>query len=197
MPDPIGIVLLAAGRGTRFGEAAKMLGLLDGKPLVRHAAECAVAANLGPVAVVLGAHGAAVRQALAGLDLRMVDNPAYAEGMSTSLRCGLDALPEPTAIIVMLGDMPRIRPAHLATLAASFVAADPAPAAIVPVHRGARGNPVLLNRALLARDLTSLGGDQGAGRLLAARTDVVELEMDAAVTLDIDTQAALIDAARA
>lgn len=174
-----------------------MLGLLDGKPLVRHAAECAVAAKLGPVAVVLGAHGAAVRQALAGLDLRMVDNPAYADGMSTSLRCGLDALPEPAAIIVMLGDMPRIRPAHLAILAASFVAADPAPAAIVPVHRGARGNPVLLNRALLVRDLASLGGDRGAGRLLAARTDVVELEMDAAVTLDIDTQAALIDAARA
>ncbi|WP_027171937.1 nucleotidyltransferase family protein [Methylobacterium sp. 10] len=196
MPDPIGIVLLAAGRGTRFGEAAKMLGLLDGKPLVRHAAECAVAANLGPVAVILGAHGAAIRQALDGLHLRIVDNPAHAEGLSTSLRCGLDALPEPAAIIVMLGDMPRIRPAHLAALAASFVAANPAPAAIVPVHRGARGNPVLLNRVLLAPDLASLSGDQGAGRILAARTDVVEREMDAAVTLDIDTQAALIDAAR-
>ena len=43
MPDRIGIVVLAAGRGTRFGGASKMLGTLDGKPLVRHAAESAVA----------------------------------------------------------------------------------------------------------------------------------------------------------
>ncbi|MCC0804693.1 nucleotidyltransferase family protein [Methylobacterium sp. W2] len=197
MPETIGIVLLAAGRGTRFGEAAKLLALLNGKPLVRHAAETAVAAKLGPMAVVLGAHGAAVRQALAGLDLRIVDNPAHAEGLSTSLRCGLDAVPEASAVIVMLGDMPRIRPSHLASLVEAFLAADPAPAAIVPVHRGVRGNPVLLHRPLLAHDLASLTGDQGAGRLLAARTDVVELEMDAAVTLDIDTQAALIAAARA
>lgn len=197
MPDRIGIVLLAAGRGTRFGQASKMLGTLDGKPLVRHAAESAVAAKLGPVAVVIGAHGAAIRQALAGLDLRFIDNPAYADGLSTSLRCGLDALPDPDGIIVMLGDMPRVRPSHLATLAAAFLAADPVPAAIVPVHRGVRGNPVLLNRALLAPDLASLTGDQGAGRLLAARTDVVEWEMDAAVTFDIDTQAALIAAAGA
>ncbi|KQP41769.1 nucleotidyltransferase family protein [Methylobacterium sp. Leaf106] len=197
MPDAVGIVLLAAGRGTRFGSAAKMLALLDGRPLVRHAAEIAIAANLGPVAVILGSHGAAVRQALAGLDLRIVDNPAHAEGLSTSLRCGLDALPETARIIVMLGDMPRIRPSHLASLVEAFLAADPAPAAIVPVHRGSRGNPVLLNRALLASDLASLTGDQGAGRILAARTDVVELEMDAAVALDIDTQAALIAAARA
>ncbi|CAA2102452.1 Molybdenum cofactor cytidylyltransferase [Methylobacterium bullatum] len=197
MPDAIGIVLLAAGRGTRFGEAAKMLALLDGKPLVRHAAETAVAATLGPVAVVLGAHGALVRQALDGLELRIVDNPAHAEGLSTSLRCGLDALPEAAAVIVMLGDMPCIRPSHLASLVEAFLAADPPPGAIVPVHRGSRGNPVLLNRALLASDLASLTGDQGAGRILAARTDVVELEMDAAVALDIDTQAALIAAARA
>ena len=197
MPETIGIVLLAAGRGTRFGEAAKMLALLDGKPLVRHAAETAIAANLGPMAVVLGAHGASIRQALAGLDLRIVDNPAHVEGLSTSLRCGLDAVPEASAVIVMLGDMPRIQPAHLLSLVEAFLTVDPAPAAIVPIHHGSRGNPVLLNRALLARDLASLTGDQGAGRILAARTDVVELEMDAAVTLDIDTHSALIDAARA
>ncbi|GJE17823.1 nucleotidyltransferase family protein [Methylobacterium marchantiae] len=196
MPDTIGIVLLAAGRGTRFGAAPKMLGSLDAKPLVRHAAEAAVDAGIGPIVVVLGAYGEAVRQALSGLHLGVIDNPNYAEGLSTSLRCGLDAVSETKGIIVMLGDMPRIRPAHLAHLAYTFLAFDPAPPAIVPIHGGRRGNPVLLNHRLLAPDLASLKGDQGAGRILAARTDIVELEMDAAVIFDIDTPSALKDAAR-
>ncbi|WP_019905616.1 nucleotidyltransferase family protein [Methylobacterium sp. 77] len=196
MPKTIGIVLLAAGQGTRFGVAPKMLGLLDGKPLVRHAAEAAVAAACGSIAVVLGAHAVAVREALSGLDVRFVDNPAYAEGLSSSLRCGMDALPDVAGAIVMLGDMPRIRAMHLRSLVEVFQARDPAPAAIVPIHRGLRGNPVLLNRHLLGRDLAALTGDHGAGRILAARQDIVELEMDAAVAFDIDTRAALMDAAR-
>ena len=198
MAEAIGIVLLAAGRGTRFGPASKLLGLLDGKPLIRHAAEAALAGGLGPVVAVLGAHGDAVRAALAGLALRLVDNPAYAEGLSTSLRAGLDALPASiTGTLVMLGDMPRVSPEHLARLGQAFRDADPQPAAVVPVHDGRRGNPVLLNRRLLAPALASLTGDQGAGRMLASRGDVLELTMDAAVTVDIDTPDALIAAAGA
>ncbi len=195
MAEAVGILLLAAGRGSRFGAAPKLLAPLDGRPLVRHAAEAAVAASLGPVVAVLGAHADPVREALAGLDLRLVHNPAHDEGLSSSLRRGLDALPGTVrGAIVMLADMPRIGPDHLARLAAAFASRDPAPAAVVPVHGGRRGNPVLLDRTALARDLASLTGDQGAGRLLAARTDVLELEMDAAIRLDIDTPAALAEA---
>lgn len=187
-----GIVVLAAGRGTRFGTEPKLLSRLDGKPLVRHAAETALAARLGPVVVVLGAHADAVRAVLAGLDLAMVDNPLFAQGLSTSLLAGLAALPERVeAVCVLLADMPRIAPAHLAALAEAYRAADPAPAAVVPVHGGRRGNPVLLNRRRLGADLAALTGDQGAGRLLAGRSDVIELAMDAAVAADIDTPEAL------
>lgn len=196
-PEPVGLVLLAAGRGTRFGPEPKLLGLLGGRPLVRHAAEAALASGARPIVVVVGAHAPAVRAALRGLDLRLVDNPRYAQGLSTSLRAGLDALPGAVgAALVMLGDMPRITAAHLDMLAAAYRAAEPRPAAVVPVSGGRRGNPVLLDRRALAPDLAALTGDHGAGRVLAARDDVLEVAMDRAVALDIDTPAALAAAGR-
>ncbi|NEU13056.1 nucleotidyltransferase family protein [Methylobacterium sp. BTF04] len=191
MPE-IGIVILAAGRGTRFGAEPKLLSLLGGKPLVRHAAAAAVASRLGLVIVVLGAHGEAMRAALDGLDLTLVDNPHFADGLSTSLRAGLAAMPDTvTGVLVLLADMPRITADHLTALADAYSGADPAPAAVVPVNAGRRGNPVLLDRRRLADDLASLTGDQGAGRILARRSDVLEVAMDAAVAADIDTPAAL------
>ncbi|GJD62277.1 nucleotidyltransferase family protein [Methylobacterium frigidaeris] len=193
MPEPIGTVLLAAGRGTRFGASPKLLSPLDGKPLVRHAAEAAVAAGLGPVVAVLGHAGEAVRDALAGLPLTLVENPDYAEGLSTSLRAGLGAMPQSvSAALVLLGDMPRVGPGLLVRLADAFRAAPVAPSAVVPVRDGQRGNPVLLNHRLLGPGLAILTGDRGAGPLLARRDDVLELPVDeAGVLIDVDTPAAL------
>ena len=191
MPD-IGLLLLAAGRGTRFGASPKLLQSWRGKPLVRHAAEAALDSGLGPVVAVLGAHADLVGPALDGLDLARVTNQAHGDGLSTSLQVGLAALPDRVdAVLVLLGDMPRITPHHLNQLADAFRRADPAPSAVVPVHADQRGNPVLLNRRLLACALAKLRGDQGAGRLLAGRSDVFELAMDAAVTQDVDTPAGL------
>ncbi|GJD88234.1 MULTISPECIES: nucleotidyltransferase family protein [Methylobacterium] len=192
-PPGIGIVLLAAGRGTRFGPEPKLLAALGGRPLVRHAAEAACEAacawGLGPVVAVLGAHAPAVRAALSGLDIRFVENPAYADGLSTSLRAGLAALPEACpGAVVMLGDMPRVAPALLRRLAEAF---DGRAAAIVPVWQGRRGNPVLLNHRRLAPELDGLAGDRGAGPLLAGRPDVVEIAGEAGSGLDIDTPEAL------
>ncbi|MGU3536891.1 nucleotidyltransferase family protein [Methylobacterium sp. A54F] len=193
MTEPaIGIVLLAAGRGTRFGPEPKLLAPLDGRPLVRHAAEAACAAGLGPVVAVVGAHAERVRAVLAGLDLSIVENPSFADGLSTSLRAGLAALPEAVgAAIVLLGDMPRIGPDHLRALARAYRGADPRPAAVVPVAQGRRGNPVLLDLRRLGADLAALHGDRGAGPLLARRPDVLEIPGDPATALDVDTAAAL------
>ncbi|AWN46940.1 4-diphosphocytidyl-2C-methyl-D-erythritol kinase [Methylobacterium terrae] len=198
MPEPIGTVLLAAGRGTRFGASPKLLSPLDGKPLVRHAAEAALAGDLGPVVAVLGHAGEGVRAALAGLPLTLVENPDYAEGLSTSLRAGLGALPDTVAAaLVLLGDMPQVGPDVLVRLAEAFRSAPAAPAAVVPVRDGQRGNPVLLNRRLLAEGLAGMTGDRGAGPLLARRDDVLELAVeDAGVLVDVDTPAALAGLSR-
>lgn len=195
MPEPrIGAVILAAGRGTRFGPEPKLLALLDGEPLVRHVAKAALASSARPVVVVLGAHSAAVGTALGGLDLHRVDNPDHAAGLSTSLRAGLAAMPdEIDAVVVLLGDMPRITVAHLDGLIAAYRDADIRPGAVVPMSAGRRGNPVLLDLRKLAGPLGALSGDRGAGPLLAGRDDVIEVEMDEAVAFDVDTPAALAD----
>ena len=188
----IGSVLLAAGSGRRFGPEPKLLADLDGMPLVRHAALAALAARPRPVIVVLGAHAEVVRAALAGLDLTTIENPCFADGLSTSLRAGLGALPRVTeAAVVLLGDMPRVAARDIDRLADAFSAAFPRPAAVVPVHAGRRGNPVLLDLRTLADAIGALTGDRGAGPLLRARTDVLEIAGDAANALDVDTAEAL------
>lgn len=191
MPE-VACLLLAAGRGTRFGASPKLLATLDGRPLVRHAAEAALAASARPVVAVLGAHAEDVASALDGLDLTLVRNPAFAEGLSTTLRAGIAALPPRcTAVIVLLGDMPRVTPQMIDSLARAFIADGGTASAVVPVHEGRRGNPVLLNLTILGRDIAALTGDRGAGPLLAGRADILEITGDPGTALDIDTPDAL------
>ncbi len=194
MSSRVAAVLLAAGRSTRYRAAGgtdptKLVAAFRGEPLVRHAARAALAAGLAPVVAVTGQTPAAVERALAGLDVTLAHNAAFADGLATSLRCGLAAVPEDApAAVVLLGDMPLVSPAVLRTLVAAFANAD----AVVPLWRGERGNPVLLGRGLFAA-AAALTGDEGARRLLRDPSlRVVELDVeDEAVRLDVDEPADL------
>lgn len=190
----IGAIILAAGRASRFGAGAddsKVLARLDGKPLVRHVAEAALASRARPVVVVIGHAGAGVRAALDGLDATIVDNPHAASGMAGSLKAGVAALPADCAgALILLADMPRVRARTLDALIAAYAAGDRRPDAVAPVFAGRRGNPVLLGRALFGA-VAGLEGDVG-GRALLAQADVREIEVDdPGVSIDIDTRAAL------
>ncbi len=158
---------------------------------MRHAAEAATASGADPVLAVLGHRGADVLASLAGLPVRPVPNPAYADGLSTSLRAGFAALPaEAEGAIVLLGDMPLVTPALIDGLIAAWLSGGE-PDAVVPTLRGRRGNPVLLSRRL-GPLVEALTGDHGAGPLLRDRPGVLEIELDvAAVALDVDTPDAL------
>jgi molybdenum cofactor cytidylyltransferase len=187
---PIAGLVLAAGRSSRMGDANKLIQILRGKPLVRHAVEAALASQASPVLVVTGHEEDKVIQALAGLDVSFIHNPAFAAGMATSLRVGLRALPENSAgAAVLLGDMPNVTPAIIDRLIA---AATPEAKAVVPTLLGQRGNPALLMRSILP-DALELTGDQGARKLLeAAGEAVIEIAIDdPAIALDIDTPDAL------
>ncbi len=184
----VAAILLAAGRGTRFGEEPKLLAQVGGKALVRHVAEAAVHSTAGPVIVVTGHRAEAVQAALQGLPVWIVPNPLFADGLSTSLKAGFSTLPpNARAAIVLLGDMPFVRPELIDALVASWHDMGE-PAALVPVLNGQRGNPVVLSRALEAT-ITELSGDIGAGSVLRGRSDVLELPTeDAAIIQDIDTR---------
>lgn len=195
MSPDIGAIVLAAGRGTRFGEAPKMLAVLAGRPLVRHVAEAALAGRLRPVLVVVGHRAEEVGAALDGLPVALVENPAFAEGLSTSLKAGAAALPAGLGgAFVLLGDMPLVGAGLIGRLAEAWREAGQ-PAALVPTYGGKRGNPVLLGRAILDR-VGTLSGDAGAGPLLKSEPGILAWPVDdPAVAVDIDTPEALAAAA--
>ncbi len=189
----VAAIILAAGRSTRMG-ANKLLADVGGAPMVRVVAQAVLASAARPVLVVTGHQADEVRAALAGLEVKCVANPDFAQGLATSLKAGLRAVPsDADGVLVVLGDMPRVTSEHLDRLSAAF-AASGGSAVIVPTHEGRRGNPVLWPRALFA-GMLALDGDAGARRLLASHADrvrEVDLATDA-IFLDVDTPEALAD----
>ncbi|HWV82795.1 MAG TPA: molybdopterin-binding/glycosyltransferase family 2 protein [Hyphomicrobiaceae bacterium] len=188
----IASIVLAGGRSTRYGQRNKLLEALDGVPLVVRAVQAALASRASPVIVVTGYEAPAVENALAGLDVRIVHNPDFADGLSTSLKTGIAALPDDVdGAIVSLGDMPRIEARHLDRLISAFSPKE-GRGIVVPIHLGKRGNPVLFARAYFP-ELLAIEGDTGARHIIAASaSEVAEVDLGTdAIFLDIDTPEAL------
>ena len=181
----IAALVLAAGRGDRFG-GDKVVAELFGIPLVRHVVDRLSLAGLSPVIVVAGQSIEAVSAALEGSDAMIIENPRPEEGMSSSLRLGVEAIPEECdAFLVALGDQPLIDVTVVRALIDTW--RDSNAAAVVPVYRDGRGNPVLFD-ATMARRLRSLEGDAGARDLLHAMGDrVVRITLEADAPRDVDT----------
>jgi molybdenum cofactor cytidylyltransferase len=188
----IAAVVLAAGRSTRMGAVNKLIAEIGGKPLVRIAAEQALASRASPVIVVTGHERDKVAAALDGLPVKLVHNADYAEGLGTSLKAGIAAVPaDADGAVVCLGDMPQVNAALIDKLIAAF---DPEKGAlvVVPSIEGRRGNPVLWSRRFFA-DLMQIQGDIGARHLIGAYAEAVAevpVEGDAALT-DVDTPESL------
>lgn len=182
----IGAVVLAAGRGTRFG-STKQLALIGGRPLVCVTAESILGSGLADVVVVVGHDAARVREALDDMPVRVVVNDRFAEGMATSIGAGIAALDaDVAAALVVLGDQP-VRAGVVAQLIERWRAGDPV--IVAPVYAGARGNPVLFDAALFP-DLMRLSGDRGARDLLEAAPERVTLvDFDYATPIDVDRMA--------
>src|SRR5262249_18795033 len=155
------------------------------------AGKAALGSRAASVIVVAGGGAGEVEGALAGLGVKRVHNPAYAGGLSTSLRAGLAALPaDVDGAVVVLGDMPGITPETIDRLIEAFRPGEGA-LIVVPTFQGKRGNPVLWS-ARFFDERKRIEGDAGGGDVIAANPDVVvEVELGAAVALDIDTPAEL------
>ncbi len=187
----IGAVVLAAGRASRMG-TNKLLEPVGGKPLVRRAAEAAVRSAADPVIVVTGNEAEAVKAALADLQVTFVENSDFAMGLSTSLKCGVSAVPDTAdGAVILLGDMPEVSAALVDKLIAAF---DPSEGRAICVagRGGRRGNPVLWARRFFG-EIARLDGDVGAKALMAVYDELVcEVEAaDDAPLIDLDTREAL------
>ncbi len=188
----VAAVVLAAGQSRRMGGPNKLLIEVGGKTMVRRAVEAALSARCTPVVVVTGHMREQVEAALNGLPVRFVHNLAYGDGLSTSLRAGIGALPESVdAAVVCLGDMPRVTGRLVSALIGAFNPTE-GRSIVVPTHAGKRGNPVLWAREFFA-EMRDLAGDVGAKGLIGRHDDVlaeVELADDASL-VDVDTPEAL------
>jgi molybdenum cofactor cytidylyltransferase len=188
----IAAVVLGAGRSSRMGGPNKLIAEINGKPLIRMVAEQALASRARPVIVVTGHQRERVEAALAGLPVQFVHNPHFAEGLGTSLKAGIAALPpDADGAIVCLGDMPQIDAALIDRLTGAI---DPDKGALiaVPVIDGKRGNPVVWSRRFFP-DLMTVEGDVGARYLIGRYAEAVaEVPVEgSAVFTDVDTPEAL------
>lgn len=182
----VAAIVLAAGRSSRMAPRNKLLELVEGKPIVAHVAGVALASGADPVIVVTGFDAPRIEQALRDLKVTIAPNPGFEEGLSTSLRRGLVALPRDSdGALILLGDMPAVEVEVIRALIAAFTGRD---AICVPVHRGKRGNPVLWGRSYFA-EMMRLAGDVGAKQLLAKHRDcVTEVAVGSnGIFADVDT----------
>jgi CTP:molybdopterin cytidylyltransferase MocA len=161
-------LVLAAGGGRRFG-SAKQLATLRGRPLLEHALAAVV--DVSPRIVVLGHAAGEIQERVDLHGATPVVCPEWEEGQAASLRCGLAAVADADAVLVVLGDQPGLTAAAVDALLAAGGDDD----AVRAAYGGTPGHPVLLRRPLLAR-AGELRGDGGFRDLLRdARVGTVEV----------------------
>lgn len=194
----IAAIILAAGSSSRMGEGRhKLLLPLGGQAVLAHVVAATLASEARPVVIVLGHQAELVRasiDAYAGYPaLTIVENPAYQQGMSGSLRLGLQTLlaeqsfgQQPAGALIVLGDQPLMTAQVLDRLIATRETTGKA--IVAPLYDGKRGNPVLFD-ARLFPELLNVTGDEGGRRVVEQhRADMATIEMDDALTsYDVDT----------
>ena len=188
----IGALLLAAGQSRRMGGPNKLLAEIDGTPMVARVAQRLLASRARPIIAVLGNRADEIDAALGRLPVERVRNPDFADGLSTSLKRGIAALPaDLDGVLVCLGDMPLVSGRHVDRLIAAFNPLE-GRAIIVPTRHAKRGNPVLWARRFFP-EMARIAGDVGARHLIGEHAEMIaEIEMDDdAILVDIDTPDAL------
>jgi CTP:molybdopterin cytidylyltransferase MocA len=189
-----GLVILAAGASRRMG-SPKQLIELDGKPLIVRAAEAALAAQVWPVVVVLGAHAAAIRPVLAHLPVLIVENSAWSEGMASSIREGISAIRQFSrgidAAILALCDQPAFSAETVARLLQGHRTTGRG--IVAARYDGRLGAPALFTREHFAA-LAALTGEEGARDLIngdpvrVATVDLPELAHDLDTPADLNRE---------
>jgi molybdenum cofactor cytidylyltransferase len=177
--------LLAAGGSRRLGHP-KQLVRVDGEALVRRAARAVLGAGVASLTVVLGARAGAIALELAGLPLRVAENPRWEEGMGTSIRCALDALAGAEArdgLLLLTCDQLEVTSAHLARLLDVFRAGAPIAAS---GYAGVAGVPALFGLAY-RDELARLPAAEGAKAVLLRHAGAVQVVPLPGGERDLDT----------
>lgn len=182
--EPTAGIILAAGASTRMKRPKPLL-MWRGEPFIWQVARTALNAGLSPVVIVAGEHTSEIRNVVADLPVAVIHNPDWEAGQSTSLRCGLQALPDTIgSAVFLLADQPHT-PIELVKALSDQHAQSLFPI-VAPMIAGRRGNPVLFDRVTFT-DLLALTGDVG-GRAVFVKHPIAYVPWhDANLLLDVDT----------
>lgn len=178
--------MLAAGMSRRMGSPKQLLRWRD-KMLLEHALSNVRGSRVSEIVLVLGAAADEIRSHIPGDGLNIVFNPDYRQGMGASLRAGASAVSQKArAAFVVLADQPLVQPSTLDRMIDDYEQA--APQVLIPLFRGFRGNPVLLDRSLFP-ELMSLSGDVGCRAIFGQHTKGIRRIQvdDPGILLDIDS----------
>lgn len=193
MNQSIAIIVLAAGASTRMGTAKQLL-KYAGETLLRRAVSAALGSLCQPVIVVLGSQADALRIELADTAAHTVVNPSWAEGMGSSIRCGLAALEELTqgqaeALVLTLCDQPLVTASVITRLLAAYQTTR---SRLVVSEYEAKGETIRGVPALFRRDLFSelmvLQGAEGARRIISRWESEAKIVAVPEGGFDVDTR---------
>lgn len=193
-------IILAAGSSSRMGGGRHKLMLpLDGRPVLAHVIDATLASQARPIVVVIGHQSAQVRSQIEHFttykDIVVIENAQFQEGMSSSLRLGIQTLLASDymnsqvyidSTLILLGDQPLITSKIIDGLISAYRANGSL--IVAPLYNGKRGNPVLFDNSLFP-ELIEVTGDEGGRTVLNHHRDEVELvEMgDTQANFDVDT----------
>ncbi len=182
----VAAVVLAAGASTRYGQPKQLLSWGQGT-LLSHVVDVALASRAEPVVVVLGHQAESCRAALGDRPVKIVVNPDWARGQSSSVQAGLAALPATvSAALFPLIDQPGVTPTIIdALIERHQVTLAPV---VWPEYDQRRGNPVLFDRVAFPQ-LQRLTGDTGGRAVMGSYVEQAERVpvSHPGVLFDIDT----------
>ena len=175
-------IVLAAGQATRFGQCKQLMRLGE-KALLQHVLDNLAQSKVDEVVVVLGARADEIREQIQFGKARLIMNPDYANGMSTSIQAGLRAIDSDAAMIV-LADQPFVTSRTLDALVDEYRRTRAS--VLIPTYNGFRGNPVIVGKSLFP-EMMEIRGDTGC-RAIFGDHAVTKLAVDdRGVITDIDT----------
>lgn len=187
MNGAIGIIILAAGASTRMGTPKQLL-LYHGRSLLRHTAEVAIASGCQPIVVVLGAYVEQIKPEINQLPVQIIENQHWAEGMSSSIRAGLNAAMtmEQTmeAVVLLVCDQPFISVQLIEQLVEIYHSTGKP--IVASEYAETVGVPALFSNTLFS-ELMSLNAGEGAKQLIRNYIHNVALVCFPEGALDIDT----------
>jgi molybdenum cofactor cytidylyltransferase len=188
----VSAVVLAAGMSRRMGTPKQLL-RIGGETILEHTLKNVRASDVDEVILVLGFAAESMKKEISTERLKVVHNPDYQQGMGTSLRTGLAAVDaRASAALIVLADQPFVRPETIDKLIARHHERRPQniiPQIIIPMYRGFRGNPVLLDRSVFS-ELKELSGDVGCRAIFGSHAEnICKLAVDdVGILLDIDSR---------